>query len=159
MMGLAFEDTEVGMSFDLGSYHFTREKILEFARRFDPQPFHVSDDEAKRGPFGQLAASGWHTGAGWMKCYVATNQREEERRKATGLPVHPVGPSPGFVNLRWVKPVFAGDTVSYRVAVTGKRSLASRPSWGLVFTFCEGFNQRGELVFSFEGRALTQKRQ
>ncbi|MBM3520527.1 MAG: MaoC family dehydratase [Alphaproteobacteria bacterium] len=158
-MGLAYEDTAVGLSFDLGSYHFTREKILEFARRFDPQPFHVSDRAAANGPFGKLAASGWHTGAGWMKCYVATNQREEERLRAAGKPVSPVGPSPGFVNLKWLKPVYAGDTVSYRVKVTDKRLLASRPAWGMVLTFCEGFNQKGELVFSFEGRALTQRRQ
>lgn len=159
MMGLAYEDTAVGAGFDLGSYHFTREKILEFARRFDPQPFHVSDAAAAHGPFGKLAASGWHTGAGWMKCYVATNQREEERLRAAGKPAFPVGPSPGFANLKWLKPVYAGDTVSYRVKVTDKRLLASRPAWGMVFTFCEGFNQKGELVFSFEGRALTPRRQ
>jgi acyl dehydratase len=159
MMGLALEDIAVGLSVELGRMDFTRENVLEFARRFDPQPFHVSDEAAARGPFGRLAASGWHTAAGWMRSYVATNLAGEAKRRTEGRTVHVVGPSPGFTNLKWLRPVYPGDTITYRLTVTGKRELASRPGWGIVFSLNEGCNQEGELVFSFEGKVLTPKRQ
>jgi hypothetical protein len=69
MLGLFLEDIDEGLSVDLGSYHFTRESILKFARKYDPQPFHVDEEAALRGPFGKLSASGWHTASGWMKCF------------------------------------------------------------------------------------------
>jgi len=158
MMGLPLEDTETGATFDLGRYEFTRANVLSFARRFDPQPFHIDDEAAARGPFGRLAASGWHTAAAWMKCYIATSQAAEAKLKADGKPCYTTRPSPGFNNLKWLMPVCPGDTVTYRTTITGKRDLASRPDLGLVFSFNEGFNQRGELVFSFEGKALSAKR-
>ena len=157
MIGLCFDEIEVGFAVDLGSYSFTRENVLAYARKFDPQPFHMDDEAAARGPFGRLAASGWHTAAGWMKCYVAANQAAEARRKEDGKPGVAVGPSPGFTNLKWLKPVYPGDTVSYRSVVTGKRGLDSRPDWGLVLSLNEGFNQNRELVFSFEGKVLTPR--
>lgn len=158
MLGLYLDEIEVGLVAELGSYSFTRDNVLKFARRFDPQPFHVDDAAAAKGPFGKLAASGWHTAAGWMKCYVAANQKAEAALKARGKVPLPVGPSPGFTNLKWLKPVYPGDTVRYRSTVTGKRHLASRPGWGMVMSLNEGFNQHGELVFSFEGKVLTAMR-
>ena len=158
MIGLWLEEIEAGLVVELGSHHFTKEAIIAFAKQYDPQPFHLSEEGGRAGPFGVLSASGWHTGAAWMKCYVATNQAaEEEIRAAGGNPAAP-GPSPGFTNLRWLKPVTPGDTISYRSTVTGKRELNSRPGWGMVFSTNEGFNQKGELVFSFEGKVLTPKR-
>lgn len=157
MMGLPLEDIEVGRSYELGRYQFTRENVLHFARRFDPQPFHIDDEAAERGPFGRLAASGWHTAAAWMKCYIATNQAAESQRRAQGLPCYTTRPSPGFDNLKWIRPVFPGDTISYRLTITGKRDLASRPDLGMLFSFNEGFNQNGELVFSYEGKVLSAK--
>lgn len=158
MMGLGLDDLEIGLVVELGSYAFTRDNVLKFARNYDPQPFHVDDEAAAKGPFGRLAASGWHTAAAWMKCYIATNQAAEAKLAAEGK--RPVGtrPSPGFSNLKWLKPVFPGDTVSYRTTVTAKRDLATRPGLGLLYSFNEGFNQAGELVFSFEGKALAAKR-
>ncbi|MFT3987409.1 MAG: MaoC family dehydratase [Aestuariivirga sp.] len=153
-MGLWLDEIEDGHVVELGSFTFTRETVLDYARKFDPQPFHVDDEAAAKGPFGKLAASGWHTAAAWMKCYVATNQREAAARDNPA----PSGPSPGFTNLKWLKPVFPGDTIHYRSTVTGKRELASRPEWGLVFSRNEGFNQQGELVFSFDGKVLTARR-
>jgi acyl dehydratase len=158
MMGLYLEEIDVGRVVELGSHHFTREAILDFAQKYDPQPFHLDEEAARRGPFGILSASGWHTAAGWMKRYVATNQAAEAAMRATGREPAPLGPSPGFTNLRWLKPVTPDDTISYRSTVTGKRELASRPGWGLVFSLNEGFNQKGELVYSFEGKVLTPKR-
>ena len=157
MLGLFLEDIDEGMSVDLGSYHFTRESILKFAKQYDPQPFHLSDEAGLAGPFGGLSASGWHTASGWMKCFVATNNAARIKLLAMGKISPEVGPSPGFTNLKWLKPVYPGDTVNYRCAVTGKRVLATRPQWGLVFSLNEGINQKGELVFSFEGKVLTAR--
>jgi len=158
MMGFYLDEIEIGLAVELGSHEFTRDNVLKFARKFDPQPFHIDDEAAARGPFGKLAASGWHTAASWMKCYVASNAAAEAGRKAQGRTPMPVGPSPGFTNLKWLKPVYPGDTVTYRSTVTGKRELASRPGWGIVMSLNEGFNQHGELVFSFEGKVLTARR-
>jgi acyl dehydratase len=158
MIGLYLEEIEPGLVVELGSHHFSRDEIIDFARRYDPQPFHLDEEAARRGPFGILSASGWHTAAAWMKCYVSTNQKAEAAMRARGIvPAH-AGPSPGLQALRWLKPVTPGDTLSYRTTVTGKRELASRPGWGLVFSFNEGFNQSGELVFSFEGKVMTPMR-
>lgn len=157
MLGLFLEDIDEGLSVDLGSYHFTREGILKFAKKYDPQPFHVSEEAASRGLFGGLSASGWHTASGWMKCFVAANNAGREKLLAIGKASPELGPSPGFTNLKWLKPVYPGDTVCYRCTVMGKRELASRPKLGLVFSMNEGFNQRDELVFSFEGKVLTAR--
>jgi acyl dehydratase len=157
MIGLYLEEIEVGRVIELGSHHFTREAIIAFAKQYDPQPFHLDDEAGRTGPLGVLSASGWHTASAWMKCYVATNQAEEAKIRAEGRVPAAIGPSPGFTNLRWIKPVAPGDTITYRSTVTGKRELNSRPEWGLVFTLNEGVNQRGDLVFSFEGKVLTPK--
>ena len=158
MIGLYLDEIEAGQVVELGGVRFTREAVLDFARKFDPQPFHIDDEAAVRGPFGKLAASGWHTAACWMKCYVATNQAAEARMRVEGREPGVLGPSPGFTNLKWPKPVFPGDTISYRSTVTGKRQLATQPKWGMVFARNEGFNQNGELVFSFEGKVLAPRR-
>ncbi len=150
MMGLYLEEIEPGLRVDLGTYAFTRDNILKFAIAYDPQPFHTDDEAAARGPFGKLAASGWHTAAGWMKCFVAVNNAHAGRAV--------LGPSPGFTNLRWLKPVYPGDTISYSTTVTGKRDMASRSGWGLVFARNEGVDQDGILVFSFESKVMTPKR-
>jgi acyl dehydratase len=158
MMGLPLEEIEVGTVLDLGSYQFTRENVLHFAQRFDPQAFHLDDEAAARGPFGRLAASGWHTAAAWMKCYIATNQAAEAQLRAAGKPCYATRPSPGFDNLKWIKPVYPGDTITYSSTITGKRDLASRPDLGMLFSLNEGSNQNGDLVFSFEGKVLAAKR-
>ena len=158
MIGLYLDDLDEGRVVELGSHHFTKEAIIAFAQKYDPQPFHLSEEGGRNGPLGVLSASGWHTAAGWMKCYVATNQKAEAATRAAGGEPAPIGPSPGFTNLRWLKPVAPGDTITYRSTVTGKRELKSRPGWGLVFSLNEGFNQKGELVFSFEGKVLTPKK-
>jgi acyl dehydratase len=157
MIGLFYEEIAPGLAVELGTYHFTREAILSFAKAYDPQPFHVDEAAARTGPFGVLIASGWHTAAAWMKCYMAANDAHRNTRVAEGEPVPEQGPSPGFAHLKWLKPVRPGDTISYRLTVTGKRVLSSRPRWGLVESLNEGVNQTGQLVFSFEGRVLVQR--
>lgn len=158
MIGLFFDEIAVGQAVELGSYAFTRESVLRYARAYDPQPFHIDDEAAAKGPFGRLAASGWHTAAGWMKCYVATNDAERANLAARGKALPEMGPSPGFSNLKWLRPVFPGDVIRYRTAVTGKRQLASRPKWGIIESMNEGYNQKDDLVFSFEGKVLVERR-
>ena len=158
MLGLFLDELDEGFFAPLGSYHFTRENILAFARKFDPQPFHLDDAAAEAGPFGSLAASGWHTGAAWMIRYVTTNAEARTKLAAEGKMLPEVGPSPGFTDMRWHKPVLPGDTISFSCRVTSKRELATRPQWGMLFSHNEGVNQNGELVFSFEGKVLTARR-
>ena len=150
MIGLWLDEIEAGLVVELGTHHFTKEAIIAFAKQYDPQPFHLSEEGGREGPFGVLSASGWHTGAAWMRCYVATNQAAEAKIRAEGREPAMIGPSPGFTNLRWLKPVTPGDTISYRSTVTGTRELNSRPGWGLVFSMNEGFNQKGELVATYD---------
>jgi acyl dehydratase len=158
MLGLFLEEIDEGLPVDLGSHHFTRESILTFAQKYDPQPFHLSEAGGRAGPFGALSASGWHTAAGWMKCFVATNTAARAELQAGGKALPEIGPSPGFANLKWLQPVFPGDTVSYRSTVTAKRQLASRSTWGLLSSLNEGRNQAGDLVFSFEGKVLVARK-
>lgn len=152
------DEIKVGDRMELGSFHFSAESIVAFARDFDPQPFHLSEEAGKKSLFGGLAASGWHTAAAWMKLMVAHRQRENEERIARGEPAVIAGPSPGFRDLKWIKPVLAGDTVTYASEVTGLRESASRPGWGLVEIFNTGTNQRGELVYSFVGTVFFPKK-
>ena len=139
----------VGEQHTLGAYTFHAEDILRFARAYDPQPFHVDEDAAKASLLGGLCASGWHTAAVFMKLNVAYSRKTAEAFVAAGNPAPRTGPSPGFRELRWPRPVFAGDTVTYTHTITGKRPSASRPGWGLVEGRTEGTNQNGEPVISF----------
>ncbi|UDL95872.1 MaoC family dehydratase [Lichenihabitans sp. PAMC28606] len=146
-----FEDVVVGETVQFGSHLFTAEEIVAFASRYDPQSFHMDEEAARTGPFGRLAASGWHTAAIWMKLNVAARQAEE------GSGPMQVGPSPGFKSLKWIVPVFAGDTLSFASCVTGKR-VTSKPDWGLVFSHCTGHKADGTVAFSFEGCVLWRRR-
>ena len=150
-MTIYYEDIAVGVRRELGSYTFTADEIKRFARQFDPQPFHLDEEAAKRSHFGALVASGWHTASVFMKLHSRMiNETRTDVRKS--------GPSPGYRNLRWLKPVFAGDTLSYSTEVVRKRELASRPEWGIVFTHITAINQHGELVYEFEGSVLFARR-
>jgi acyl dehydratase len=153
-----FEDMKIGDRRDTGSFAFTADNIKAFAIKFDPQPFHLDEEAARTSIFGGLAASGWHVAAVWMKMMVASMQREIAERHARGEPVVLSGPSPGFENLKWIKPVLAGDTVTYGSEVKALRTLESRPQWGLAEFYNTGVNQHGDLVFSFTGKAFVPRR-
>jgi acyl dehydratase len=139
----------IGEVHALGEYTFTEEEVLRFARAYDPQPFHVDAEAAKNSLLGGLCASGWQTAAVFMKLNVAYTRRLAEDFVAAGYPAPRTGPSPGIKELRWPRPVFAGDTVSYTLTITGKRASASRPGWGLIEARTLGTNQHGEPVISF----------
>jgi acyl dehydratase len=150
-----YDDIVIGQRDELGSHTFTAESIIAFARNYDPQPFHLSEEEGRRSHFGALVAAGWQTGGLWMRMRVEHSKRIAAERAAKGLPPQWNGPSGGFKNLKWPKPVFAGDTVTYFTEYTGKRPLASRPDTGIIFSLNTGVNQNGDLVFSFEGTVFV----
>lgn len=150
-----YEDIVIGLREELGSHTFTAESIIAFATKYDPQPFHLSEEEGRKSHFGGLVASGWHTGGMWMRMRVEHSRRIAAERAARGLPAQEAGPSGGFKNLRWPRPVRGGDTVTYFSECTSKRPLASRPGWGIVFSLNTGINQNGDLVFSFDGSGFV----
>jgi acyl dehydratase len=152
-----YEDLVVGRGIDLGSHTFSPEEIIAFARDFDPQPFHLSEEGAAKSHFGRLAASGWHTGSVWMRRFLDTRAAQQKAVLDAGGKLPQGGPSPGFRNLKWNKPVFAGDTISYRTVLADKR-MTSKPGWGLIFSHNTGVNQHGERVFEFLGSAFVQTR-
>ncbi len=158
--GLAyFDEIAIGTVLDLGSLDFSQTDIVAYARQFDPQYFHVDPAAARHSPFGRLIASGWHTAAGWMRTMAGDRMRRVSAAAAAGEPAARLGPSPGFNTLRWLRPVAASDTISYRSKLVHKRASASRPGWGLVFHHNTGTNQAGELVFSFNGAVFWERRQ
>ncbi|MGJ5136094.1 MaoC family dehydratase [Bradyrhizobium oligotrophicum] len=153
-----FEDLQVGQRRELGSYTFTAEEIKRFAIQFDPQRFHLDEEKGRRSLFGGLAASGWHIGSVCMKLIIADNQRLLEIARMRGEPIALGGPSPGFRDLRWHKPVLAGDTISFSSEIDSLRESASRPEWGILQARNTGINQRDELVFSVLASAFVPRR-
>jgi acyl dehydratase len=152
-----FEDIPIGEKIDIGRHTFTADEIKSFASRFDPQPFHLDEDAAARSHFGRLIASGWHTAAVCMRFLIEHKRREHEDLTQRGEPSSQASVSPGFRDLKWIKPVYAGDTLTFATEVIEKRPLRSRPGWGLVFWLNTGTNQAGELVFSFVGSAFVER--
>jgi acyl dehydratase len=153
-----FDDVQVGDRMALGSHTFTAADIKTFAAQYDPQAFHMDEDAAAKSHFGALCASGWHTVGTWMRLRVLYGRKEDAERAARGEPIAKGGPSPGFRELKWLLPVYAGDTITYVSEVTEKRELRSKPGWGLVFARNTGTNQKGELVLSFIGSGFVERR-
>jgi acyl dehydratase len=153
-----FEEIEIGHRREIGAYTFTAESIKTFAAKFDPQRFHLDEEEGKNSLFGGLAASGWHVGSACMSLLVADGQRLAREAASRGEEVAVWGPSPGFRDLRWIRPVLAGDTISYASEVESLRSSDSRPEWGILQVRNTGTNQRGELVFSLLATAFVPRR-
>ena len=150
-MARGFDALEGGATDFLGEHTFRPDDIVAFASQFDPQPFHLSEEAGRASHFGRLAASGWQTAAIWMRFLVQARQAALEAARVAGLEPPRFGPSPGFRNLRWLRPVLAGDTVRFATTVVDKRVSSSRPGWGLSFSHNTGWNQRGEKVFAFDG--------
>lgn len=138
----------------LGTIHFSAEAIIRYAQKFDPQPFHLSEEEAKNSVFKGLCASGWQTSASWMRCFLDHWAKETKRLLSEGITPPQLGPSPGFTELKWLRPVYAGDDVTYFATLLESRPLASRPGMFLHTGFNEGVNQHGELVLSFKSKVL-----
>ena len=142
-----WEDLQPGSVRELGSVTPTAEEIRDFASRYDPQPFHLDEEAGRNSVFGGLCASGWHTCALAMRLTVDNFLRESSSMG-----------SPGLDNLRWLKPVYPGDTLTLRHRITESRPLNSRPDLGLVRSVWEMFNQRGEQVLQMEGYGMFRRR-
>jgi acyl dehydratase len=145
---------EMGTTVTLGSHTFSADEIKEFARKYDPQPFHLDEEAARSSVFGGLCASGWHSCAMWMR-YNLESGRTGPGWKGEGRAPE-FGPSPGFTDLKWLKPVYAGDTITFTRRATGHRPIASRPGWRLLTIVCEGFNQSEDKVFTFDSAVLVK---
>jgi acyl dehydratase len=152
-----FEDIKPGDRRALGSHTFNAEEIKAFARKYDPQPFHIDEVAAAKSHFGKLCASGWQTAAVSMRLNVDALKREDDERRARGEPVAKSGPSPGVRDLRWLKPVYVGDTISFAAEVLETRTV-SRPGYGLITTGTVGTNQHGDVVYSAQGAVFVERR-
>jgi acyl dehydratase len=142
-MKVSFEDMEVGTSHEIGQHTFTREEIVEFAQKFDPQPFHLDEAAAAESPFRGLVASGWHTCSVMMGMLVRNLLAD-----STSMG------SPGLDEIRWLKPVRVGDTITMKNVIVDKRVSASKPDRGIVSTRWEGINQHGELVVTVRSKGM-----
>ena len=135
-----FEDYHVGAVYEFGHFEMQEAEIIDFSKRFDPQPFHTDPVLARDSVHGGLIASGWHTGCVAMRMLVDNFVSK----------VASIG-SPGLEEVRWFKPVRPGDTLSVRVTITDTRRSRSRPDRGIVTTFIEVLNQERETVMSMTG--------
>jgi len=142
-----FEDIKVGMVREFGQKTVTLDEIIEFATKYDPQPFHIDEDAAKDSIYGGIIASGWHTAGMTMRMMV---DHMINPRTSLG--------SPGVNNLRWLKPVRPGDTLRARTEVIATKRSKSRPNMGTVFGLMQVFNQKNEMVMSFETIGMTLAR-
>ncbi len=147
MTTIFWEDFQVGETVEMGSHTFGAEEIIAFGRQYDPQPFHTDPVAARDSFYGELIASGWHSCAIGMRLMCETYINR----------THSMG-SPGVDNIRWLAPVKAGDTLSYRRTVLEARLSRSRPDAGLVRTRWEAVNQTGVLVLSMEGWGMFGRR-
>jgi acyl dehydratase len=143
-----FDDIEVGDEAVMGHYDVTREEVLEFARKYDPQPFHLSDEAAAKTHFGRLAASGWHTCA--MTMAVIARRVVDDEQAGLG--------SPGVDELRWLKPVYPGDRLTVRGLIVEKTPSRSKPHIGVIRTKTTVSNQDGVDVMSFTSIVMMQRR-
>ena len=153
-----YEDVRSDEWVILGSHRFTGDEIKKFAAKYDPQPRHLDEAAAAAGIFGGLCASGWHTTAVMMRLVAQYYARLQSQAIREGRSTIDVGPSPGYENLKWLKPVFAGDTITYRMAFKDKRISKSRPEWGLVFNEIIADNQHADQVFRMDGRSFFKRR-
>ena len=143
-----FEDLEVGAETEFGSYAVTREEVIEFATKYDPQPFHLSDEAAAKTHFGRIAASGWHTTAMTMAVIARYVVGDEQ----AGLG------SPGVDELRWLKPVYPGDTLTVRGKIIEKTPSRSKPDIGSFRTQTTVTNQDDVPVMRFTSIVLMRRR-
>ena len=144
-----YEDLIVGSRSSYGRYAVTRDEVLAFASKYDPQPFHLSDEAAAQTHFGRLSASGWHSGAMMMAMMV-------EHMKAD--PIASLG-SPGIDELRWIKPVYPGDTLRVESELLEKRRSKNRPDMGITKSHTILYNQHDEAVLSVIANGLVRVRE
>jgi len=142
-----FEDYLVGATYEFGSIAVEEQEVIAFARRFDPQPFHVDPEAARQSPFGGLIASGWHTASLMMRLFA-----DHYLAPASSLA------SPGIDELRWLKPVRPGDELAARVTILEANRSRSKPDRGIIRSYVEVLNQQREVVMSLKAINLVRCR-
>jgi acyl dehydratase len=148
-MARYFEDIEVGEVYELdGRYEVTEAEIKEFAEKYDPQPFHLDDEAARDSIFGSLAASGWHTASMCMRLLVDEFLEPETSMGARGVD-----------ELRWIQPVYPGDTLRIEVTALEKRKSESNSEIGHVRMKLTGYNQHDDAVISWEALGMHRRRE
>ena len=143
-----YEDLEVGKVERFGRYEVTLEEVLDFARKYDPQPFHLDDEAAAQTHFGRISASGWHTCAMTMRMIV--EHFAHDAQASLG--------SPGIDEIRWIKPVYPGDTLTCEGELLKKRQSKSKPEIGITKSATRVFNQHGKMVMSHVANGLIRVR-
>ena len=133
----------------LGHVRVSREEIVDFATAYDPQPFHTDDEAARQTHFGGLCASGWHTAALWMRHFIAWAEENAPKHEAE------FGVSPGFRDMKWIRPVYAGDELRFFSQVTASRPAAKRPGYLMLKDINWADNQGGVRVFEFTGTVFV----
>lgn len=154
-----FEDIEIGTRLRLGSHSFREEEMVAFARMWDPQAFHLDAGAGARTHFGGLVASGWYTAAIAARLRAQAMERAHEALRRAGKPVPRVGPSPGFKDLKWLRPVRAGDTLTFESEIIAKKPSASRPEWGLVFLRDSATDQQSRPAFEVTNCVFVERRE
>ena len=147
MPDIYLDDLKEGQVFALGQSKVTRDEIIDFARQWDPQPFHIDDQAAKGSIFGQVIASGWHTACIFMRLFAT---RLLNRAAASG--------SPGLDELRWHKPVFPDDTLAASAEILEVKPSRSKPDRGAVRIRCSLRNQDDDEVLSMNAIVLFHRR-
>ena len=142
-----FEDFEIGTTLKCGSYTFSEEEIIRFASEFDPQPFHIDPEGAVDTPYGRIIASGWHTVAVMMRLLVDGYISESSSMG-----------SPGVDGVRWLKPVYPGDTISARSHINEVVPSKSKPDRGIVKFLVEVANHADEIVMTIQGMGIYGRR-
>ncbi len=145
---LYYEDIQINVVQKYGSYEVTREEVIDFATKYDPQPFHLDEEAAAKTHFGRLSASGWHSAAMMMRMMV--DQMNANKQAGLG--------SPGVENLRWLKPVYPGDTLRCEHVTLEKRQSESRPEMGIMKGKITVLNQHDEKVMTMESTGLIKVR-
>ena len=142
-----WEDLPVGTVMELGTIGVTEEEIKDFARKFDPQPFHLDNEAAQKSLFSRLCASGWHTCGLCMRVTV-----DNFLSKSSSLG------SPGLESLKWLHPVYPGDVLRVQHSITESRPMASKPTVGIIRGVWDVFNQHGNKVLHMEGYGMFRRR-
>jgi len=142
-----FEDLAPGTVLEFGDAEMTAEAIIEFARQFDPQPFHLDPEAAKHSLFGGLCASGWHTASVMMRLWVDNYLSPEAS----------LG-SPGVDEVRWHRPVFPGDRLRCRIEILDATPSRSKPFMGTVRSKCQVLNQNSDVVMSLNGIGFFRRK-
>ena len=150
------EFLHAGHDVEIGSHTFEAEEMVAFASQYDPLDIHVDAKAAEKSMIGALCTSGWHTSCIWMQKHRQYSEKMAKSRESAGLPPVQFGPSPGIETIKWLKPVFVGDTITYFNKTLERRPSNSKPGWYILKFEQRGENQHGQAVIKFGVTVLVK---